>query len=89
MIGERTVAQEPLFYSFGLERHVPADNMLRSIDRFEDLRASANIDAHIHGIKTHPPEIAHAGRKRILDPEDLLEIRARLSEPVRRRQMSR
>lgn len=30
MMGERTVAQEALFYSFSLERHVPADNMLRS-----------------------------------------------------------
>ena len=25
MMGERTVAQEALFYSFSLERHVPAD----------------------------------------------------------------
>ena len=31
MMGERTVAQEALFYSFSLERHVPADHMLRSI----------------------------------------------------------
>ncbi|VXC97989.1 hypothetical protein SPHINGOT1_270085 [Sphingomonas sp. T1] len=37
MISERTVAQEALFYSFSLERHVPADHMLRSIDRFVDL----------------------------------------------------
>lgn len=37
MIGERTVAQEALFYSFSLERHVPADHLLRSIDRFVDL----------------------------------------------------
>ncbi|WP_367268683.1 hypothetical protein [uncultured Sphingomonas sp.] len=34
MMGERTVAQEALFYSFSLERHVPADHLLRSIDRF-------------------------------------------------------
>jgi transposase len=37
MMGERTVAQEPLFYEFSLERHVPAGHLLRSIDRFVDL----------------------------------------------------
>ena len=37
MMGERRVAQEPLFYEFSLERHVPADHLLRSIDRFVDL----------------------------------------------------
>jgi len=29
MMGERTVAQEALFYEFSLERHVPADHLLR------------------------------------------------------------
>ncbi|MEY4967004.1 MAG: hypothetical protein RL274_2587 [Pseudomonadota bacterium] len=37
MMGERTVMQEALFYGFSLERHVPSDHMLRSIDRFVDL----------------------------------------------------
>jgi transposase len=37
MMGERTVMQEALFYSFSLEQHVPADHMVRSIDRFVDL----------------------------------------------------
>ena len=37
MMGERTVMQEALFYSFSLERHVPNDHMLRKIDRFIDL----------------------------------------------------
>ena len=37
MMGERTVMQEALFYSFSIEDHVPADNLLRSIDRFVDL----------------------------------------------------
>jgi len=37
MMGERTVAQEALFYRFSLERHVPADHLLRSINRFVDL----------------------------------------------------
>ena len=40
MMGERTVAQEALFYSFNLERHVPADHLLRSIDRFGVSRRS-------------------------------------------------
>ena len=37
MMGERTVAQEALFYSFSLDRHVPDTHLLRSIDRFVDL----------------------------------------------------
>ena len=37
MIGERQVDQVALFYEFSLERHVPADHILRSIDRFVDL----------------------------------------------------
>lgn len=37
MIGERTVAQEALFYTFNSDRHVPADHMLRSVDRSVDL----------------------------------------------------
>ena len=37
MMGKRMAAQEALFYGFSLERHVPADHLLRSIDRFVDL----------------------------------------------------
>ncbi|THD53121.1 transposase, partial [Phenylobacterium sp.] len=37
MMGERQVDQAALFYEFSLERHVPSDHMLRSIDRFVDL----------------------------------------------------
>ena len=37
MMGQRTVMQEALLYSFSLERHVPCDHMLRKIDRFIDL----------------------------------------------------
>jgi transposase len=37
MMGERQVRQEALFYGFSLEEHVPADHLLRSIDRFVDL----------------------------------------------------
>ena len=36
---------------------------------------------HVHGIKTHPVEAAPQGRKRLLDPNQLPQIRARLSRP--------
>jgi transposase len=41
MMGHRQVEQAALFYEFSLERHIPANHLLRSIDRFvelEDLR---------------------------------------------------
>ena len=41
MMGERTLMQEALFYEFNLERYVPADHLLRSIDRFVDLSGIA------------------------------------------------
>src|SRR3546814_18561288 len=37
MMGERQTDQTELFYGFSLGRHVPADHVLRSIDRFVDL----------------------------------------------------
>jgi transposase len=37
MMGERQVRQEALFYGFRLEEHVPADHLLRAIDRFVEL----------------------------------------------------
>lgn len=37
MLGPRQVDQASLFYEFSLERHVPANHLLRSIDRFVDL----------------------------------------------------
>ena len=37
MMGERRIGQEALFYEFSLERHVPAEHLLRSIDRFVEL----------------------------------------------------
>ena len=37
MMGHRQVAQAALFYEFSLEGHVPADHLLRSIDRFVEL----------------------------------------------------
>src|SRR5262252_5622448 len=38
MMGHRQVEQAALFYEFSLEKHIPADHLLRSIDRFVDLR---------------------------------------------------
>ena len=37
MMGPRQVEQGALFYDFSLDAHVPADHLLRSIDRFVDL----------------------------------------------------
>jgi transposase len=37
MMGQRQVEQAALFYEFSLERHIPADHLLRSIDRFVEL----------------------------------------------------
>jgi len=39
MMGHRQVEQAVLFYEFSLERHVPADHLLRSIDRFVEFGA--------------------------------------------------
>jgi transposase len=64
MMGERTVSQEALFYSFSLERHVPESHMLRSIDRFVDLS----------GIREHlKPFYSEMGRPSI-DPELMIRM---------------
>ena len=64
MMGERAVAQEALFYSFSLERHVPASHMLRSVDRFVDLS----------GIREHlKPFYSETGRPSI-DPELMIRM---------------
>jgi transposase len=64
MMGERTTLQEPLFFGFSLERHVPADHMLRSIDRFVDLDG---VRAHLR------PFYSPIGRPSI-DPELLIRM---------------
>lgn len=64
MMGERTVMQEALFYEFNLERHVPADHLLRSIDRFVDL---SSIRAHLR------PFYSDIGRPSI-DPELMIRM---------------
>ncbi len=64
MMGERTVMQESLFYGFSLEDHVPADHLLRSIDRFVDLS----------GIREHlRPYYSETGRPSI-DPELMIRM---------------
>jgi hypothetical protein len=37
MMGHQQVEQAALFYEFSLQRHVPTDHLLRSIDRFIEL----------------------------------------------------
>src|SRR5512146_737250 len=37
MMGHRQVEQAALFYEFSLEKHIPLDHLLRSIDRFVEL----------------------------------------------------
>src|SRR6478735_6282071 len=64
MMGERTVAQEALFYEFSLERHVPAHHLLRAIDRFVDL---SGIRAHLR------PFYSDTGRPSI-DPELMIRM---------------
>jgi transposase len=64
MMGERQVEQESLFYGFSVERHVPADHLLRSIDRFVDLTA---IRAHLQAY------YSRTGRPSI-DPELLIRM---------------
>ena len=64
MMGERQVDQSALFYEFSLERHVPADHMLRAIDRFVEL----------DGLRAHlAPYYSAMGRPSI-DPELLIRM---------------
>jgi IS5 family transposase len=51
MMGDRRVDQAALFYEFSLDGHVPADHMLRSIDRFVDLdciRSERRLCEEVH-----------------------------------------
>jgi transposase len=64
MMGERTEAQERLFYSFNLETHIPSDHLLRGIDHFLDLS----------DLRTHLAEFySHTGRPSI-DPELIIRM---------------
>ena len=44
MMGRQQATQAPLFYAFNLDDHVPADHLLRGIDRFLDL---GELRAHL------------------------------------------
>ena len=58
MMGRQGGTQEPLFYSFSLEDHVPADHLLRGIDHFLDL---SELHQHL------APHYSNTGRPSI-DP---------------------
>ena len=64
MMGERQVDQAALFYEFSLDQHVPADHMLRSIDRFVDL---SDVRQHL------APFYSATGRSSV-DPELLIRM---------------
>ena len=64
MMGERQADQAALFYEFSLERHVPSDHLLRSIDCFVDLEG---VRAHV------APFYSPIGRPSI-DPELLIRM---------------
>ena len=64
MMGPRQEAQGALFYEFSIEDHVPADHLLRSIDRFVDLS----------GIRQHlAPFYSSTGRPSV-DPELMIRM---------------
>jgi hypothetical protein len=62
--GYQGAAQEQLFYSFSLQAHVPADHLLRGIDRFLDL---STLREHL------APFYSHTGRLSI-DPELMMRM---------------
>jgi transposase len=64
MMGERRVVQEELFYGFSLDQHVPADHLLRSIDRFVDLS----------GTRKHLAPFYSAMGRPSIDPELLIRM---------------
>ena len=59
MMGQGSGRQKPLFYSFNLDDHVPADHLLRGIDRCLDL---GDLRQHL------APFYSHTGRPSV-DPE--------------------
>jgi transposase len=64
MMGQQAGVQDQLFYSFNLDSHVPADHLLRRIDRFLDLS----------GLRHHLAAFySHTGRPSI-DPELMIRM---------------
>ena len=64
MMGSQGAGQAPLFYAFNLEDHIPGDHLLRSIDRFMDLR---ELRQHLASF------YSHTGRPSI-DPELMIRM---------------
>jgi transposase len=64
MMGERQVQHDALFYEFSLERPVPGDHLLRSIDRFVDLG----------GARAHLTPFYSATGRPSIDPEFLIRM---------------
>ena len=64
MMGERRVVQEALFYGFSLERHVPADHLLRAIDRVVDLS----------GLRAHLQPFYSTTSRPSIDPELMIRM---------------
>ena len=64
MMGERRVDQSALFYEFSLEGHVPANHLLRSMDRFVELE----------GLRAHLAPFYSAMGRPSIDPELLIRM---------------
>jgi transposase len=64
MMGERRTDQGALFYAFSLDRHVPADHLLRAIDRFVDLE----------GLRAHLASFYSPIGRPSIDPELLIRM---------------
>jgi transposase len=64
MMGQQSGGQKQLFYSFNLDDHVPAEHLLRGIDRFLDL---GDLRRHL------APFYSHTGRPSI-DPQLMIRM---------------
>jgi transposase len=64
MMGRQEAGQAPLFYAFNLEDHVPANHLLRGIDRFLDL-------SELH--RNLAPHYSYTGRPSV-DPALLIRM---------------
>jgi len=64
MMGQQVGAHDQLFYSFNLDSHIPADHLLRCIDRFLDL---SDLRRHL------APFYSHTGRPSI-DPQLMIRM---------------
>lgn len=65
MMGQLPGGQERLFYSFSIEHHVPANHLLRGIDRCLDL---SDLRRHL------APFCSPMGRRPSIDPELMIRM---------------